>query len=152
MISHKLRSTIALALLRCLFPKGMSGARAAIVQLIPEAELQAIEEFSLLHLLETRQVLLAPSHPNLRALDLARPLGAKVLQIPKGNLRKVGSSQDDARTISPCYFDSNPIFGDGFKPCAAQDSQRPGASSSEQTTEEDHSPHPEHQQSDAGGQ
>lgn len=151
MISHKLRSTIALALLRCLFPKGMSGARAAIVQLIPEAELQAIEEFSLLHLLETRQVLLAPSHPNLRALDLARPLGAKVLQIPKGNLRKVGSSQDDARTISPCYFDSNPIFGGGFKPCASQDNQRPHASSSSPPAEEDQPAHPERQQPGADG-
>lgn len=80
---HRLRAFIALALLRVLFPQGMSGARAVVLLPLRVSAQQAIADQSLVGLLRAPQIIIDPAHPSLRGLDLLSLLGSQSIRIPK---------------------------------------------------------------------
>jgi hypothetical protein len=79
---YQLRAFIALALLRFLFPQGMSGAQAVVVLPLQVSIPQAMADQFLVGLLQTPQVVIDPAHPSLRDLDLLQWLGSQSVHIP----------------------------------------------------------------------
>lgn len=151
MISHKLRSTIALALLRCLFPQGMSGARAAIVQPLRGSASPAPEHLSLVDLLQAPQISIDPAHPNRSELDLLSSLGSRLVRIPKRNSPDPSMRSHDDMYQQILHQSHKPIFGSGFK-CRAQPDQQPAASPAAQQVNDDQPLHPAQQQAVEGEQ
>ena len=94
----KLRSSIALACLRCLLPKGTAEAQQLVVLPLHGSDLPVCDDQYLAGLLQAEQIVIREGHPIRIAQPLSQSLGSVFVQLPSNSLRTVQPANECTAT------------------------------------------------------